>query len=476
VKLKKIFKSIAFSTSITITVAIAATTITVGELTLREQRKTFEIELQNKGRYLAEVMSHSLVDPLLSERSDVLLSSLQGFMKSEESIVVYAGIYDKNSESVVTAYKNEKYRTIVPPSLTSETLSVDLNITEDSDHDIYHFISQIKSETLGTIGFLRLVITKEYLNETLKGVRQKLYLLGAAIIFIGIMLALWMTRKILHPILTLNEGVKIVGEGELGFEVPVVGTGEINELALSFNKMSVKLKELMNTIKSAQENLIRTEKLYAVGEFSAGVAHEIKNPLTSIKMLLQVMEQKNQALTSKDMKVVVDEINRIDRIVMKFLAFARPAKAEKTELNINDVLEEVITITNPQMERSSINLVNNFSSDLPIIRGNNDTLKQAFLNIVLNAVQAMYDGGGTLSIETSAKNGGLSVITRDTGAGISGEDMKKIFNPFFTTKRDGTGMGLALTYNIIQDHSGKIDIDSTPGTGTTVTVELPFNS
>ena len=139
---------------------------------------------------------------------------------------------------------------------------------EDTVLPIYHLRVPVRGDNLETAGFLRLCITKEAFNRTLVSTRRNIYLIGAAIIFIGIMLGLMAARKILKPILILNEGVKQVGEGELGVEVPVIGMGEIKELAGSFNKMSVKLKELVDAIRSAQKNLVRTEKLYAIGEFS----------------------------------------------------------------------------------------------------------------------------------------------------------------------------------------------------------------
>jgi signal transduction histidine kinase len=473
VKLKKIFDSIAFRISVSITVVVAATTIAVGEMTLREEKRTLELELQSKARYLAELMSQSVVEPLLYEELHTIFSLLNSTVRSMESIIVYAAVYDKNGGNLVKTYKNENYRKLIHPISFKDSLDK-IDIREDIKLPIYHLSMPIKVDTHGAIGFLRMCITKEPLLKTLKNVRQKLYLLGAVIIFIGIMLGLWMTRKVLRPILILNEGVKMVGDGELGVEVPVVGTGEIKELALSFNRMSGKLKELINTIKSAQEHLIRTEKLYAVGEFSAGVAHEIKNPLTSIKMLMQTVRQKKQALTNKDIKVIEEEIDRMDHIIIEFLALARPERAEKTEVNINNILEEVITITKPKIEQSAIYLEQNILSELPIINGNHDALKQVFLNIFLNSIQAMDSAGGTLSIETSTNDDNLSVIIKDTGVGIPEEDLKKIFDPFFTTKNEGTGMGLTLTHNIINDHSGKIYMDSTPGMGTTVKVELPL--
>ncbi|HDZ62512.1 MAG TPA: sensor histidine kinase [Nitrospirae bacterium] len=480
--IKKIFNSIAFRISISIVVIVVATTIAVSWLILREQKRTLELELQSKGKYIAELISLRLIEPLLYEERYEMFSLLQASMKDKESLIVYAEIYNEDGETIITAYKDEKYREMLPPHSIEDLI----NHTEIDTPLIYHINVPMSVATFETIGFLRLGITKKFLYKKLNSIKRKLYLLSAGVIFIGIMLGLWMARKILKPILILNKGVKRVGAGELGVEVPVVGEGEIKELALSFNKMSVKLKELIDAIKAAQENLIRTEKLYAIGEFSAGVAHEIKTPLTSIKMLMQTVKHKRQALSSKDIEIIEGEINRIDRIVKEFLAFARPEKVEKTEVDINNLLEEVITITRPKMEQSAIYFIKRLSPSLPMIKGNHDALKQVFLNLVLNAMQAMDGWSGTLEIVTGYESGVMSrelsdisdshkvIITiKDTGVGIPDKDLNRIFDPFFTTKEEGTGMGLALTHNIVKDHSGKIDVDSTPGKGTAVKVTLP---
>ena len=463
------FKSIAFRISISIAVIIAATATAVGWLILSDERKTLELELRSKGSYLAELISRQITEPLLYEERYEIFSLLQASMKGEESLVVYAEVYDKDGEKVVSTYKDG----ISPEKLPSILVPGTTNIKEDSKAQLYHIGIPISVENLGTIGYLKLGITKKHLYIILQNIKKKIFLISAGIIFIGTMMGLWMARKILRPILILNKGVKKIGDGEVGVEVPIVGVGEIKELALSFNRMSIKLKELIDAIKAAQENLVRTEKLYAIGEFSAGVAHEIKNPLTSIKMLMQTIKHKKHPLSAKDFGIIEGEVNRIDNIVKEFLAFARPEKIEKTGVNINGVLEEVITVTRPQIERTQIHLVEKLSPSLPLINGSHDALKQAFLNLVLNAVQAM-DGGGTLNIGTAADNGTLSVVIKDTGVGIPKKYLKKVFDPFFTTKEEGTGMGLALTYNIINDHSGKIEIDSTPGMGTTVKVQLPL--
>jgi signal transduction histidine kinase len=473
-RLKKILDSIAFRISVFIAVVVAVATIAVGWIILREERKILETELQSKGRYIAELMSHHIIEPLLHEERQRIFSLLMGSMKSKDSLIVYSEVYDKNRKLMAKAHKNEEFRGIILPPYTFDNSKPDMDVREDNNIHVYHLSMPVHEESLGIIGFLRMCITKEYLYRTLEDVKQKLYLFATVVIIIGIVLGLWMARRVLKPVLIINNGVKRLGDGEIGVEIPEVGDGEIKEVAISFNKMSGKLKELIDAIKTAQENLVRTEKLYAIGEFSAGVAHEIRNPLSSIKMLIQTFERKKEALSSKNFAIIQGEIDRIDRIIKGFLAFTRPGTAEKKDVNINDILEEVITLTRPKMEQSSISLNKRFSSASPIIKGNNDALKQVFINIVLNAIQAMDDEGGTLSIETLANNGSLTAIIKDTGCGIPENNLKYISDPFFTTKENGTGMGLALTYSIVNDHSGKINVESTPKIGTKITVELPL--
>jgi len=472
-KLRKYLDSIPFRISLSIAVVVAASTIAVGWLILQEERKSLEAELQGKGTYLAELMSHQVIEPLLYEERYAIFTLLEASMMSEQSLIVSAEVYDKKGEEIVSVYKDEEYARMQRPQYAFDQPAPGVHIQEDDNLPLYHMSMPVNAGNLGTIGFLRLGITKEYLHSTLKDVKNKLFLFSAAVTLVGIILGLYMARKVLQPVLILSKGVSLIGEGEVGVEVPVVGQGEIRDLSMSFNRMSVKLKELIDKMKSAQEHMVKTEKLYAIGEFSAGIAHEIKNPLTPIMMLMRRVKDEKESLTDKDIEIIEEELNRIDRIVTEFLAFARPAKVEKTKVNINEVISEVITLTRPKMDRSGICIVEKYSPALPDITGNNDALKQGFLNIMLNAVQAMDGKGGDMTVETSAGDGRVRVIISDTGIGIPEENLKKVYDPFFTTKKEGTGMGLALTYNIVSDHSGRIDINSTPGKGTTVKVEFP---
>ncbi len=179
-RLKNFFDSIAFRISITIAVVIAATTIAIGWMIIREEKRTLEMELKSKGIYLTELMAHHIEEPLLYEERHAIFSLLQDSMKSKESLVVYAEVYDKNKELIVSAYKNERYSKLMLMPYKDSLDSI--NIQEDSNWPVYYISLPIEVEPLGTIGFLRMCITKEFLYSTLEAVKQKLYLLAAAVI------------------------------------------------------------------------------------------------------------------------------------------------------------------------------------------------------------------------------------------------------------------------------------------------------
>ncbi|MCX8069036.1 MAG: ATP-binding protein [Thermodesulfovibrionales bacterium] len=470
--LSKIFTSIAFRISISIAFVVAATTMLVAWFILAEQKNVLESELQKKGLYLAKVISQQLVEPLLYEDRYSTYTILQSALVEEKGIVVFAEVFDTQGESIVNTDDSQQSNVLPKEYLNSSSPLV----FELSDRLIYDILSPIQAKGLGSIGYLRIYVTKKFLIETINNTRKNLYVFSSLIVLSGIMAGLWMARKIIRPVLILNHGVNKLKSGELGVEVGIVGEGEIKELSIAFNEMSKRLKESTEEIKKAQDNLIQKEKLYALGEFSASLAHEIKNPLTSIKMLIQTAKNKDYTFTDKDISVIEDEINRIDRIVKEFLAFARPPKNDFRLINLKTVLNEVITLMKPIIDKSNIYLILDLDSISSLfINAHHDSIKQVFLNIFLNAIQAMPNGGN-LEVKGHCDEDSRTITIEiiDTGIGISQENLTKVFDPFFTTKEEGTGMGLAIAYNIVKKHNGYIEIDSSESVGTTVKITLPY--
>jgi signal transduction histidine kinase len=236
-----------------------------------------------------------------------------------------------------------------------------------------------------------------------------------------------------------------------------------------------KLREQTEVLFKTEEQLRRADRLSALGELSAGMAHEIRNPLGSIKGAAEILKEgyRPDDPRSEFAQILVRETDRLNGIVEEFLGFVRPKPPELREADVNDVVESVLALTAQPARKAGVAVAKLL--DQTIGRHNLDAalLQQAFLNIVLNAIQAM-PAGGTLTVSSRLRDGSIEIAFSDTGVGISPEDRKRLFDPFFTTKQDGTGLGLAITFRIIQNHRGAIEVMSKQGEGTTFTVRIPL--
>lgn len=235
--------------------------------------------------------------------------------------------------------------------------------------------------------------------------------------------------------------------------------------------------------KQLEENVRISYKMASLGQLSAGVFHEILNPVNIISSHVQLllMEADKGSKTEEDLKSIQEEIERIVKITDGLLRYSRMEKRIIEEIDINSLLEIVKSIVEPEMKLDNINIIKQLEEKLPTIKGSGDEIRQVFLNLITNARAAMPEGG-TLTISTqSAKmttNPSLRVKVTDTGCGIDKKDIDKIFDPFFTSKKEGKGVGLGLSilYTIIENHRGTISVDSEVGRGTTFTIDLPIKT
>jgi signal transduction histidine kinase len=241
-------------------------------------------------------------------------------------------------------------------------------------------------------------------------------------------------------------------------------------------KSHKELQQSHQELEQAQFQLIRTEKLAALGQLAAGVAHEINNPLGTITIYAHILARSLEAddPRKEDIDLIITEADRTKAIVQGLLSFARETKLKPGETNINDLIEETLSLLVNQVLFQNIKIKKTLGDDIPMLFADATQLKQVFLNIMLNAAQAM-EGKGSLTITTAHDAGVISVKIRDTGPGIPPENIGKLFNPFFTTKEKGTGLGLAISYGIVERHSGQIDVETELGKGSTFIITLPVN-
>jgi signal transduction histidine kinase len=233
------------------------------------------------------------------------------------------------------------------------------------------------------------------------------------------------------------------------------------------------------------KKMYRTDRLATLGELAAGAAHEIRNPLTSIRSTIQYLgkEFENDPDKSGMINEILTEVERINKILQGLLSFARPSALNKTEVNLEQLINQTLLLTKSTVNKLQIDIQFEYFAENTTIQGDAEQLKQVFLNIILNAMEAMKDStpDKPRTLIVSMENGmAINLVNRylivsfeDSGKGIAENDVENVFNPFFTTKEEGTGLGLAICYGIIDRHQGEIEVKSTLGKGTVIHVKLP---
>ena len=247
-----------------------------------------------------------------------------------------------------------------------------------------------------------------------------------------------------------------------------------NELKLFNEELEERVKRATEDLKKTQEQLIQSSRLSALGQLSAGVAHEIRNPLTSIRVLIHSLKERlsGEDMRKEDIAVIENEIERINQIIKQFLDFARPSQPKKETLDVNGLLEDTLLLISHELKEHDIHIERSFFS-IPAVSADRDQIRQVFLNLILNAMQAMSDGG-RLVISTCVHENEVRIDFKDEGDGIPEPIRKKLFEPFFTTKEEGIGLGLSITKRIIDAHRGRIIVESVEGKGSLFVITLPL--
>ena len=277
-----------------------------------------------------------------------------------------------------------------------------------------------------------------------------------------------MAGGITTPLKNLVTTMEEVAEGGLSRKARIESEDEIGRLAHSFNSMIERLRV-------SEERLIQNEKLSVTGKLAARTAHEIRNPLSSIKMLVQVLQAKSSLDKSNErsLAVILSEIEKVEYFVKDLLNLSKPAEVRLEMKNIQDPLEDTLRLCDGQFQHRKIMVERKFISRLPDLPIDRDRMKQVFLNILLNSAEAMPQGG-EITIYASVEKGALKVEIHDTGSGIPHGMEDKVFEPFFTTKKEGIGLGLSTTKWIIDQHGGKIQLKDRKEGGTVCEITLPL--
>ncbi len=329
------------------------------------------------------------------------------------------------------------------------------------------------------LGYVQINLLLDNIRDLQRANFHKRLVVTCLIFMFGIFLTIFLARRYTDPINRLAQGVKKVSAGDLSVTFPVESGDEIGELAESFNEMVEQLRER----ESLEKRLNEAEHLSKVGQLASGIAHEIRNPLNYISLaidhlkseLLPVSHERRdelEALTDK----IKEEVRRANYMVLNFMNYGRPLKLRVTKFSYPDLIYKALPLLQGKLTEQHIEVVTNLDPDLPLMEADQELMRNCLFNFITNGAQAM-PGGGKIILGAcfDRENEAFRLTFSDKGQGILPQDMGKIFQPYFTTKEAGIGLGLAITERIVKEHGGEITVESQPGEGTTFTVVLPAN-
>ncbi len=292
---------------------------------------------------------------------------------------------------------------------------------------------------------------------------------------LGIVVAFYLSRMLVQPLFQMQQAMDKIAHGDFTpIPEPESSSEEFFALFRAFNRMIHELEE-------HQDQLVQSRKIAAVGTLTSGIAHELNNPINNIVLTAESLKEDFRDLSQEEAMGLIQDImtqsERASEIVKGLLDFSRAERPEFEALSIGTVVQDTLKLVRNQLTLSGINVEQDIPGTLPPIRGEKKSLQQVFLNLFINAIQAMLDGG-TLQISAHPSPDGqwMVIDVTDTGVGIDPEHLSQIFDPFYTTEQvgRGTGLGLSVTYGIVEKHGGHIEVKSRIGAGATFTVTLPL--
>jgi two-component system NtrC family sensor kinase len=308
-----------------------------------------------------------------------------------------------------------------------------------------------------------------------RGVWAGLGLVTAALLFS--LAVSFRLRQTLKPLRTLVDGTKRIGSGDYAERVPVQSYDELGLLAGEFNKMADALQE-------RERRLIQSERMAAAGMLASHITHEVRNPLNSISLNTEVLEEELSGLSSAGgtatearalCGAIRREVDRLTEITEDYLRFARLPKPTLQLEDLNEILSSMIGFLREEMRERGISCRQQLTPDLPRILVDENQLRQALLNLLRNSIDALGAEGGEIVVSSARLDDVISIRIRDSGPGIEAEKLDRVFEPFFSTKEHGTGLGLPITHRIVLEHHGSVQVESQPGEGTAFTVLLPVS-
>ena len=470
---------ILVAVGVTVAIVIAIYTYFV----IRVQSAWWHERTQAQNLITTSLVYEYLNGVMLSDRHEEVQGFLQKLKSSDE---IWRGRLIKPDGTVVfSTVTQEVQRAVltVPPELFTGDQVLQGTRTESDQR-----LSVVMRPVLNSVSCQRChdpkfpaigaIVIEESLapaEASVAGNRNLLIAYGFVIfILVGMVLWLLILRLVTQPVGNLLQQMRQVQAGDLKTRAVAETQDEIGELAGGFNAMVQSLDSATRELEQSHEKQIQQAgKLASIGELASGIAHEIRNPLAGIGAAVEVLSEENN-LNGQRAEIVGEvrrQITRLNTTLRDLLDFARQREPEIALCSVNDLIKPMLALVRPDAQKQHVTIVEICPPELPPILADSGQLQQALLNVLLNAIQAMPEGG-TLTLRVVTADSMVSITISDTGVGIARDHLRKIFSPFFTTKHRGTGLGLAITRSIVEKHGGTITVESETGRGTTFTLQF----
>lgn len=521
--------------SIAVTLLIALIMLIVGTRILSYQRATLKENTKKNNLILVKNLAKDAVEPLLSIDPLRLDELVRIILDTRGS--VYAVILDVNGKVVAHTHRKYLGSVLSAESdvLPIERMKKGEETIQElktSDKNVWDISAPVM---IGEepIGLVKVGFSKESVDwvveDNIRDLRRYIYAITGIIVFLGILGALGLSKLLTDPLKKLKEKMQRVQTGDLDVQVEnksivkcyerlncsradcpaygkercwaIAGTlchgevqgsptqkiyrcrncivykeacgDEIGELIEVFNQMVGDLKHNLKKLEEANQENCRLERLSALGQMAATVAHEVKNPLNAIQGAASYLRKNfHGELLTEFLGIIEEEVTRLNEITTGFLGFSKPAPLNSSIAEINGVIKSTIELIRQEAIERNVEVVVDLDNRMPPFSFDYAQIKQALLNLFVNSLDATQPGG-TLIVSTEAVDSTANITVKDTGAGIKKEDLGKIFKPFFTTKTRGSGLGLAIAERIVKEHNGYISVESEEGRGSTFRIALP---
>ncbi|MFA7675100.1 MAG: ATP-binding protein [Endomicrobiia bacterium] len=524
---KKLSFSLSFKFVIIISIVIIFTSIVLTWFFINGQTLLLRGFVENRAIILAHTLANSSEYGVTTVSKEFLSHLTKNTIKEED--VLYSIIYDKNgiplSESSISDPLINQYITSTPiePSsimnLEKTRLQKGVSVISGIGEVIEIIVPIISYDYLNTansmtfpnsfsasdngiiIGIVRVGLTLERINYQIDKMSKSIVFLTLIVVLAGIIIAVFLVRILVKPIQELIIGTKKIAMGNLGYRVPLNSRDEFRDLAASFNSMaadmeihirelnkekkellnlkiafeqrSQELEETLDKVQNIQQDLIKSEKFATIGRLASSVAHELRNPLAGIKNIAYFLSKMGAFSDDKSKQMVnmlSSEVLRANKIITDLLDYSKTKKLNKLEVTIDSFIEKaLLTVTMPDQ----VNILKDFETFTAVI--DPDKITQVIINLVSNARDAMPPEGGTITIIAKKEYKSFLLIIEDNACGMDEETQSHLFEPLFTTKLKGIGLGLPIVKEIIEAHLGKITVKSNKNIGTTFTIELPLS-